>query len=66
MLNESEGLLGALRLPNDLSANGGCALDVVSSINKVGCEQNSKHIFFLQKAGMIKVSSSLNKISCIS
>ncbi|KAL3985885.1 hypothetical protein ACH3XW_40500 [Acanthocheilonema viteae] len=58
MLNESEGLLDALRLPNDLSASTLCSRDVVPSISKVDSEQNNKHIFFLQKAGMIKVEPS--------
>ncbi|VDK74408.1 unnamed protein product [Litomosoides sigmodontis] len=60
MLNESEGLLDALRLPNDISANTMCSSNVTPSINKVESEQNSKHIFFLQKAGMIKVEPSIS------
>ncbi|CAG9536081.1 unnamed protein product [Cercopithifilaria johnstoni] len=65
MLNESEGLLGALRLPNDLSGSAICSLDVVPYINKVDSEQNGKHIFFLQKAGMIKVEPSISNAHLI-
>lgn len=59
MLNESAGLLDALRLPNDLSSTAVCGV-VASSVNEVDNEQNNKHMFFLRNAGMIKVSS-LNK-----
>uniref|UniRef100_A0A0R3RR48 AA_TRNA_LIGASE_II domain-containing protein n=1 Tax=Elaeophora elaphi TaxID=1147741 RepID=A0A0R3RR48_9BILA len=60
MLNESEGLLDTLRLPNDLSACTLRSLDVVPSISKVDGEQKSKYMFLLQKAGMIKVEPSLS------
>ncbi|VDK63241.1 unnamed protein product [Onchocerca ochengi] len=56
LLNESEGLLDALRLPNDLSTDTICG--VVSSNNEVESGQNNKCTFFLQKAGMMKVEPS--------
>ncbi|VDM19710.1 unnamed protein product [Wuchereria bancrofti] len=64
MLNESEGLLDALRLPNDLSANTVCEV-TAPLINEVDYEQNNKHIFFLEKAGMIKVEPSISNAHLI-
>lgn len=64
MLKESEGLLDALRLPNDLSADTMCEV-TAPLFSEVDYEQNNRHIFFLQKAGMIKVEPSISNAHLI-
>ncbi|VDO26104.1 unnamed protein product [Brugia timori] len=74
MLKESEGLLDALRLPNDLSADtmlpNDLSADTMCEVtaplfSEVDYEQNNRHIFFLQKAGMIKVEPSISNAHLI-
>ncbi|VDN37617.1 unnamed protein product [Gongylonema pulchrum] len=53
MLDESEGLLGALKLPNDVSS---CTLAADADFQNAGCShgESDKHMYWLRKAGMIK------------
>ncbi|MCP9264652.1 hypothetical protein DINM_022780 [Dirofilaria immitis] len=64
MLDESKGLLDALRLPNDLSASTVREV-VIPSDNEVNGEQKNKHTFFLEKVGMMKIEPSISNAHLI-
>lgn len=62
MLEESEGLLDALKLPNDVSTATPIAF-TDSQDGEVDYEQGSKHMSLLRLAGMIKVSFTIHNLS---
>ncbi|VDM46936.1 unnamed protein product [Toxocara canis] len=62
MLDESEGLLGALRLPNDLAPE--TPMDD-ASLNVGFNGDPPKHMVFLRKAGMVKVDESTSSVYTI-
>uniref|UniRef100_A0A914RBJ1 Uncharacterized protein n=1 Tax=Parascaris equorum TaxID=6256 RepID=A0A914RBJ1_PAREQ len=67
LLEESEGLLGALRLPNDLTVETPTQPSI-RSLNSRSSSNSPKHMTFLRKAGMVKVrllSSKCLKVDCL-
>uniref|UniRef100_A0A0M3J7V5 Bromodomain adjacent to zinc finger domain protein 2B n=1 Tax=Anisakis simplex TaxID=6269 RepID=A0A0M3J7V5_ANISI len=64
LLSESEGLLSALRLPNDL-APATPTVDSASEKSDRCVEKSPKHMEFLRKAGMIKLNESASTLHTV-
>uniref|UniRef100_A0A915C9A1 Uncharacterized protein n=1 Tax=Parascaris univalens TaxID=6257 RepID=A0A915C9A1_PARUN len=64
LLEESEGLLGALRLPNDLTVETPTQPSI-RSLNSRSSSNSPKHMTFLRKAGMVKIDEQTSSLHIV-